>query len=633
MMKFFRKNTKYLLAVFMALLLVVWLLEDTIQSLGRGGGPDVEWGQAYGETVSVDEIVSTNGVAEILTGLGLPWESLAGRMRKPLNVKEWYMLDAEARRRNIYVPDSDVAKMRETFPPEAIQSVRNRRKVTNDEIDNALRSLLRVQKAFFTDLDAIKVSEADIQHYVRNTAEKAKVKLAILDASQFVDSTWEPTGEQYQEHFEKYRDKDPGAGEDSFGYRKPEEAQIEYIQIKVEELARQQKVDDEYAHNYWKENKEKFTKPSPPTTQPSTAPAEPYATYTEARDAVRKEIANQRARAAALRIGTDLAKALSAPWTTQPATAPSNFYRQPPADALDLQRYPRMMDAFREKAPGALAYQRTQMMTRQGMYTLGPVASAMALQGSPDAVALAHAAFLVQGLEASPKGSAFERQARWFHNLYETLPEPFVDHAGNVYVFRTLAVLPKRPPESLTEVKDKIREDLRLQRAAEEARKQAEQLVDRAKQVGIDEAVQENAALASKLGQPPVKAPKPFARREAMYGQMMPAQVEEIGYEPTGEFVKKVFDLAETTTTQPQKVALYPMETRRRWVVVQLVDILPVTKAEYEQERRMAEIMLRQQRQMEFAASWFSPENIRARVNWKPAYPEEEQAAAEQTEM
>lgn len=632
-MKFFRKNTKYLLAVFMALLLVVWLLEDTIQSLGRGGGPDVEWGQAYGETVSVDEIVSTNGVAEILTGLGLPWESLAGRMRKPLNVKEWYMLDAEARRRNIYVPDSDVAKMRETFPPEAIQSVRNRRKVTNDEIDNALRSLLRVQKAFFTDLDAIKVSEADIQHYVRNTAEKAKVKLAILDASQFVDSTWEPTEEQYQEHFEKYRDKDPGAGEDSFGYRKPEEAQIEYIQIKVEELARQQKVDDEYAHNYWKENKEKFTKPRPPTTQPSTAPAEPYATYTEARDAVRKEIANQRARAAALRIGTDLAKALSAPWTTQPATAPSNFYRQPPEDALDLQRYPRMMDAFREKAPGALAYQRTQMMTRQGMYTLGPVASAMALQGSPDAVALAHAAFLVQGLEASPKGSAFERQARWFHNLYETLPEPFVDQAGNVYVFRTLAVLPKRPPASLTEVKDKIREDLRLQRAAEEARKQAEQLVDRAKQVGIDEAVQENAALASKLGQPPVKTPKPFARREAVYGQMMPTQVQEIDDEPTGEFVKTVFDLAEKTTTQPQKVALYPMETRRRWVVVQLVDILLVTKAEYEQERRMAEIMLRQQRQMEFAASWFSPENIRARVNWKPAYPEEEQAAAEQAEM
>lgn len=622
-MKFFRKNTKYLLAIVMVLLLVVWLLEDTVQSWGRGsGGADVEWGEVYGQAIPLEDIYAVRQDVEILNGLGIPWHSFfmyfAGQIREPLDLQEWYMLDREAQRRGIHVPDADVAQMRESLAGEAIDSLRKRYKVSNADIDRALKAFSRVRLAFLTDLQALKVSEADIQNYLRETAEKAKVKMAILNGAQFIDPAYEPTEEEYRQQFEKYKDKDPGMGEDRFGYRKPERVQIEYIQVKAAELAKHQNVDDEEAHKYWKENKKKFTRP--PETQPSTAPAVEYENYTEARAAVLKDLAMTKAKREALRLGTEMAKALSAPWATQPATQPG--YRQPPADALDHERYPKIVDAFRSRAHDALAYHRTQMVDRTGFYALGSVANAIALQGTPDMISLRDAAFLVQGLAADPKDPTLQRQARWFHNLYETLSEPFVDYEGNVYVFRTIAVEPKQPPASMAEVKDRLRADLRAQRGAQEAAKLAEQLLERAKQVGLEEAVKQMPELAQKLSTTPVVTPEPFARHQAQFGRSVPTRVQEIGFDPKGEFVETVFSMAGKTTTQPTKVALYPLESQQRYVVVELVDILPVTQAEYEAERERAEQMLSFGNRSQFAMNWFSPENIRARVGWKPAHPE-----------
>lgn len=629
MMKFFRKNMKYLLAVFMALLLVVWLLEDTVQSWAQAGaGPEVEWGEVYGRTIPVEDIFSVRQDTEILGALGMPWSNffmfMAGQVREPLSLQEWYMLETEARRRDIHIPQAEITQLRESLPGEAIDGLRKRYKVSNADIDHALAAFARVQYAFIADLEAaLKISEADIQEYVRQTTEKAQVKMVVLDGAQFVDAAYEPTEEEYRQQFEKYKDKDEGRGEDRFGYRKPEQVQIEYIQVKVAELAKHQDFDDEEAFRYWKENKQKFTRP--PATQPSTAPAVEYDNYTEARPAVRKELAMIKARREALRIGTEIARALNSSWATQPATQPG--YKEPPADALDLQRYPKIVDAFRAKARDALAYQRSQMVDRNGLRALGPVANAAALQGTPEMITVSQAAFLVQGLEASPTDPAYERQARWFHNLYETLSEPFVDHEGNAYVFRTLAAQPKRPPASLEEVKDKVRADLRARRGAEEAKKQAEQLLELAKQVGIEEAMKQVPAIAQKLGPKPVATPKPFARLDSRYGRPMPTRVEQIGWDPKNEFVETVFSMGGTTTTQPTRVTLYPIESQQRYVVVELVDILPVTQAEYDEARRQAEQMLGFQRRAEFAMNWFNGENIRARVGWKAAHPEMEQEA------
>src|SRR5690606_38206222 len=126
------------------------------------------------------------------------------------------------------------------------------------------------------------------------------VQLAILDASKFVDSEHQPTEEELKAQFEKYKDVQAGMGEEGMGYLLPEKVQIEYIRVNVDKLKDRQTVTDDVAWQHWKQNPQKYTKP--PATQPSTAPAEPYETFTEARDAVRKDLLEQDAREEARKI-------------------------------------------------------------------------------------------------------------------------------------------------------------------------------------------------------------------------------------------------------------------------------------------------------------------------------------------
>lgn len=628
-MKFFRKNTKYLLAVFMALLLVVWLLEDTIANLGRGPGlDDIQWAQIYGQTVSRQELASTRRETEILQRLGLPWNYFwGGQFREPLDIEEWYMLKAEAQRRGIYVPQEEVNNIRTKLAPEAIERTRSQYKASLDEIDQALRSFVRVQRAFFGDLNAVKVSEADIQDYVRNAAEKARVKLAILDASKFVDPQYQPTEEELKAQFEKYKDVQAGRSEDGMGYLLPEEAQIEYIKISVDELLKQQTVTDEEAWQHWKEHKDQYKKP--PATQPTTAPAEPYETFTEARDAVRKALLQERARKEAQDIGAKIAKTLTAPWMSAPTTQPGN-YKQPPESALNPELYPQVAESFRGKYGDAITYERTDFKTPMEFNTTRPLASAMALPGTRDAFPLTRAIFLVQGLEEESENRP--AQGRWSRNLFETVSEPFIDQEGNAYVFRTIAIRPPRAPESWEVVKEDLIRDIRLQKASEVAKRHAEELTAKAKQVGLEQAANADPALADKLrmapGQPVLRTPEPFARIDTRYGQPMPTRLMELGWDQEGRFVDTVFDLASETTTQPSRIVLYPMKHLRRWVVAELEEIVPVTEAEYEQEREMAREMLRRQRWVQFASNWLDPENIRARVDFKSAEPEQTKQAA-----
>lgn len=653
MMKFFRTHTKHLLAFFMALLLIVWLLGDIIdRRSGSGdGGIRAEWGEVYGETVSPAEIAAIGRSTDILEGLHrflvtrenpepaeLNWSQFWGRrgFRPPLQLREWYMLNAEARRRGIHVPAAEVAKLRAGLPPQAVVSVRQRNRASLEEIDAAIESWLRVWMSFVGDLNALKLSEADIQAYVRDTGEKAKVKLAVLDASKFEELGYQPTEEELRQQFEKYKDVDPGQGEDGYGYRLPEEVQIEYIQVKADALADRQVVDVEDAHEYWK--REMMPTATQPGEQPTTSPAKPYLTFTEAREEVLKKLRREKAKQEALRIGTEMAKALNAPWVNAPTTQPGNF-KQPPEEAIYPNPYNALADTYVQRFGAAVSYVREGFLSKQDLYQKSPLSSAQAMRGSQDQIPLVQAAFLVPGIDHTEVER--KRYARWFHNLYETISEPFVDSQDNVYVFRALGVKPKRPAENWQGVKnDKVRADLKAARGAKLAKERAEQLAERARQVGLEQAVKEDVALLDKLapvpatqpGQPAkprpeaVKTPAPFARMEPSRwgGGLTPTQVPDVGYDSSGDFVKTVFAMAGQTTTQPVNVTLYALKNQKRWVVVEFVELLPVTQEEFSASRRMAESMVRQGYLVDYVGAWLDGKNIRARVGYVPKYPEED---------
>jgi hypothetical protein len=70
----------------------------------------------------------------------------------------------------------------------------------------------------------------------------------------------------------------------------------------------------------------------------------------------------------------------------------------------------------------------------------------------------------------------------------------------------------------------------------------------------------------------------------------------------------------------------------QRFVVAELLEILPVTRADYERQRATSLQTLETQRRIEALTEWFDPQQIRDRVGWQdaaaPQAPQNESDAA-----
>lgn len=652
MMKFFRKYMKHLLAVFMSLLLVVWLGGSALSNLlnQQAMNDDIVRGHAFGEEVRQRDMQPAFDDANILTWIGIRWELVhyhvlaelagndmgklrqyAGQLRQePISIEEWYMLDAATRQSGIHVSGQAVQRfMQEAgLSGEILAAVRDRHGVPIERIEQAIRSFVRIREAVEMACDAIKPSEADVQEFVRDTQQKVRIQAVVVNSSKLVDPDWEPSDEAIQAHFAAYRDNDPARGSvTEFGYRLPEKAQTEFIKVKVDALSEAQTVTDEEAYEYWAAHKEEFRQPTTqPSTQPSQPPAQgdPYETFTEARPSVVEKLQEAKAKTEALRIARELITRLARPWKDAPTTQPHG-YKEPPAETTGDEVYPELIASLESRYPGVLEYGRTELVDASGAGMAQDIGRARAFPESRRPVPFRNVAFMVAGLEnADPEQDP--DQARLFRNVYETCAEPLVDGQGTVFVFRTVATRSKQAPETVDEVREDIVRDLRQMRAYEQAEEYARQLAEQAKEEGLKAAFDaSDPALKEKLGDQAYQSPEPFARLRTMnWGGMqrvMPNYISGIG--GGEELIDLCFSLASPTSTQPTGVAVHEMPRRRQWLVIQGEQTLPVTVAEYEEQRATGLEHIQLERRVAFLSHWFDPEQIRGRIDWVSATPEE----------
>lgn len=637
MMKFFRLYTKQLLAVFMALLLIVWLGGDALTALMRtdyDSGKETR-GTAFGATVKLRDMWPSMHQAELLEHFGLPiWKApwmlvlmdlgeknpqmaAYGVRNEPLTNEEWYMLDTAARRAGVHVPPQAIEKFKERFglTEQAMAAIQSRERRTAEEIDDAIRSLLRVEQAAMMAAQALKVSEADLNELVRQTGEKARIVAAVLTDKSFVDNSWEPTPQEIQAQFEKYKNVTSQPG--TIGYEQPAAAQIEYIEVVRSALSRNQKVEEDEAYAYWKSHSSEFMKP---TSQPATKPAEPkpYTTFSEARPRVVAKLQDDRASEQAQRIAREIIDRLSAPWNDLTTTRPTDAKTAPDSEkAADV--YTKLVSEFNAKYPGAIRYAKLEMMTPEQLRT-NPFGMATALRQTPQQMSLADAAFTVPGgNDKDLQGGA----QRFFRGLFQTASDPFVTVDGGAVVMRTIAIRPKQAPASIDLVRNEIVKDLRDARAHEEARKAAEKLQAEAAKVGVEAALDADAALKQKLGPDAIKKPAPFPAQNlySFWGPptLYPANIPELQASP--EVTEKIFAMAARTATQPVKVTVAEDKNQNRYIVAQMLEVLPVTQAELEKERARLLPVLQMQRRVEALRGWFDAKQIRERVQWVDAQP------------
>jgi len=663
MMKFFRKYMKQLLAVFMALLLVVWLGGSALQNILRRQttNRNEQVGIAFGEPVSLGEMQAVFGEANMLEAMGIQWD-LAwfyvldrwnlgdARMRQQyafqirqekLGSNEWYMLDAAARKAGITVPAEAVQqfKQKSRIDGRVQVAVRDRMNIPLERLDRAIQSFVRVLDAADLACAGIKPSEADIQEFVRQTQEKVLVSAVVLESESFADESYEPIEQEMQELFEQGKDRDPNPESITEpGYRLAEHVQTEYIRISAEELARRYQVSDEEGYEYWTAHKNEFLKPStqpaataPAETQPESEESHPYETFTEAKTSVIARMKETKGKQEAVRLARELIARLWRPWAEAPTTQPGN-YRVPPESEIAADLYPNLIAAVETRYPGALKYARTGLLSVEQVGQDLDIGLAQAYGGTDSPITFKQAAFLVAGLQANREDSP--DAARLFRSLYETCSEPLVDGAGNAYVFRTMAVQPKQAPASWEDVREQLVADIRKLRGYEEAHRQAKMLAEQAAKVGLEAALKEKPDLNAKLGDKALKTPGPFARKRALAwgGQtfMFPSSVPGIG---GGEdLIDMCFSLGEEQTTTPEKVKVHEPEDGRRWVVVQWHETLPVTEAEYDAQRPNAIQHLLTEGRMDFLKNWFDSDQIRARIGWEDVKPQRQTEVPEETQ-
>ncbi len=647
MMKFFRQYNKQLLAVFMALLLVVWLAGDALTYLMRSDtdfGKQVQ-GTAYGETVRLKDMLPSFQQTETLDqvfGVPIwqePWVLVLSELKidprfyarevrpTPMSREEWYMLNAAAQRANVHVPPEAVEsyKARIGLTPDILAALRQRSRKTVEEIDQALRSFLRVREAATRAAQAVKVSEADVNDLIRQTGEKARITAVVLDTKSFIDNTYEPTPEEIQAQFDKYKNATSRPSEP--GYQIPAAVQVEVIRVAATALAPNQKVDEQAAHVYWKEHQNEFMKP--PATQPttSTAPASqpmPYTTFSEAKPKVIAKLQKDRSEAEAQRIAREAIEKLQGSWASSTAPSAETAPASAPESEKAADLYEKLAGELEARYPGAVTHRRLDLMTEQQL-RLDPVSNATALPNSQQQINAVNAAFMVPGLgllSESVKSHPFYRA------LYQTATHPFVAPDGSAYVLRTIAVRPARAPESPEVVRAQIVQDLRQARAREETRKAAEALTAQAAQKGLEAAFTADEALKQKLGAEALKKPDPFAHKRLFtyFGppRLMPEGIPALGLYGMGnpvELVDNLFTLAGKTATQPSRVTMAEDPFQKRYIVAELHEIMPVTRAEYEKQRAGSLQILEAQERVRALQQWFSPEQIRTRVSWQDALP------------
>ncbi|NLE58912.1 MAG: hypothetical protein GX616_11160, partial [Planctomycetes bacterium] len=176
MMKFFRKYTKHLLAVFMALLLVIWLAGDALQSLlvNRGAQDKSERGTLDGRTITQEDAAPVFQQLDVLstpelrgvTNWKMVWLSAFdelgigddrggiyqyhfGILRSRgdvLDEDEWFLLVTEARRNNMFVPNEAVEEFKAAKGLIGPPLSRLRQLYPMKVINEAIRSYLMVQQ-------------------------------------------------------------------------------------------------------------------------------------------------------------------------------------------------------------------------------------------------------------------------------------------------------------------------------------------------------------------------------------------------------------------------------------------------------------------------------------------------------
>lgn len=662
MMQWLRDHTKQIMVVVVLLAMLAFIGDQALMNMLSASEANEKYGKVFGETVRTRDLLAVQQDMMILERLGF---QLNFSGVKPVTSHHYYMLLAEAKAAGLSASQAEIDQTLkgQGATADVLQMLQPRNLYAPANVYEAVGHYIMINKNAERVIRAAMPSDAEVRHYAVDTEDRAKVKTVVLDASKFVDTAEVIPDAELQAHFDKYKGEFKAENPDGYGYKYPDRVKLQCIVADFSRIASQTTVTQEDASAHWRKNKaaysisEKVPVSQPATTNPTdTQPAPPSETmisremtFSEARPQVEAEIKKKRAaqlaEQAMRKASTDLLK----PWEV--ATSDKKTGLKPiPANVADAGH----MEAIRNKAAAeagiALDYMEIGPISKSDLAVHPAVGKAMVPGSDMQRLTLAEYAFRVPPLykstdefDATPRLQRYqtpdaplpiESMPRYTIQNNQLVQMP--GERTGLVLFRVIEAYESAPPATLAEVHAQVLSDLREKRAYERMESAAQQLYAAARKVGLTDALSLDDALKTKLGISAVSTPSPFARK--MGGELAPAQVEGIG--AAEEFLTTVFSMSAADWTSPEpatalpespalttrpaatpapRVALVNLPKTRKRVVVEFLEMVPLTEDRYTSQVRSSSFQqLFQRRAREAGREWFDTKNIEKRCKFEP---------------
>jgi len=557
----------------------------------------------------------------------------------------WHLLTAEAERAGVQVDHEFAqAQLQQILPQipmmggatyeQIIYAMMTQHGVSEQQILSAFSRLLSVVQYADMVSSSQDLTNAELLHKAVAENEYMDIEYVQLSAENFIDAVEEPSREQIEAHFEKYKNTAAGTiTEDNpygFGYLLPERVQLEYMMFYLDDVLETiDRPTAEQMEQHYQANRQQYTETVPvDPDDPNSPQRQRVKSYAEVAGQIRREMTESRKQGEALNIIQRFRDKIQE--TEEQAIAE--------ADASILKTY----EAASEQISGdvRLYTGKTGLLTAADISRDDKLGMMFLQDQGRAAVGIASKAFAIDALGYT--AGLFDADAPEIFQSFGPVRDGrdalmglmrVIDVAGkeapeSVDVsFSQASVVLNEADENIYSVREAVVNDLKKLAAMEMLESKADELLALVSEHGWDEAV-EKFNQQYELEENPVRVQTQDDINRLSESMVRRLEIQNQG-DPTAEFFlrnikeqkmwrDKLYSLIPAGESRPAELPMIAeFKPHKSWYVFKDVELERLTEGQYEQLKAFQAYREQLTGAQAMAVVHFNPSNIEQRMGFE----------------
>lgn len=678
MLRFFRKYMKYILAVFVALLMIAFLIQPTLSMFGPDPTKEVI-GTIGSEKLTVGDQRQANSQILILEQLAPILANLANNtLGEPPSPLQWLLMLRDARSLGLDVSQSEIESLLETLGRSQSDLVSFARSlsVSVETVHHALRNWLIVQayKELISGLIHVPVAQRVthfatagqffqrgyyqgammaiesafrgsprlsrplLERFLYDHRATVQISAVAIPGQRYLSQVEEPTDTSLDDLFDRYKTDLPDESEPyGMGYRIPDQVKLEYLSIPMDLAIRHTRVEEADALSYYDAHRDAFRLPNTSTTQPASESKDGTQPYEQVRRQIIAQLKREKAEQLADRMiktaqGIMLENARPLAESGSYRTIPDNWR---PISLDDVTQKLKRQFGF---APEIRRLDKRWLIASD-LVILPDIGTSQFTLGQQVVRFSPYVLSAKELIVDNPNHSLAPLR------LQQHLPSmPLNSSNGGRLLFRLIDAQASRVPSSLNEIRDQVVTDAKHLAAYELLQADVSTWLKNARDGGIEPwASKQNLSVIT---------PSPFPKRiSGPFGQLNVPEITGIGRSKV--MVDAVFDLVEqlaqaelesddSKVTAPdisqlpaaKRTNIVAVDKQMSLVVFRIDKLEPITKSQYERLAQSPQLgaWINQALTVENKQDPLSIASLSKRVAFVPAYPDKSEPSDNTTE-